>query len=659
MKIGPATLAPPTNLTAIGTSTSEITLNWSDNSNNETGFQVEARVSANPSVFQQITQTGAGVTSFLHGGRAPSTTTVYRVRAVGTTGVSAYSNEATGTSQGPPAAPSNLTAKATDSNTVDVRWTDNSPNEDGFRLERKVGSGSFVEIRQLGANLTQALEQAVAAETTFTYRVRAVNAFGVSSFSNSAAVTTLNAPVNVQANGLDTNTIQLSWLDNSAFNTGFRIDRKKDGGSFTTLKSVGATTLSTTDTQLQPNSFYLYKIVAIIGSNSASSASMPSPVVRSLATPTQCVAFANSSAQVRINWLDTTTGEENYLLERRIGNGSFVLIATLGPGTTQAFDAPGGDLLFEIAYSYRVRAKTSNSLSSFSNIGTTFPLEQPGQLTATLITATRIKLTWGDTNNIETGTLIQRIVGTEGVFVDHATVGANVVTFTDINLQPDKLHTYRVRAISAVAASSLGNNAAATTGRIPVAPTDLSAHAESGTSIRLRWKDNSQFETEFRIERRDDLSEFAEIAQTPKNGTEFLDTGLVSGATYTYRVRASHEGGASPYSNEASATTSRGKLEVSVRSLDFGFVPVGQSKTLSFKVRNRSGRESLHVSVSDVSGPFAVDGPQSLLLPPSRARTLSVRFSPTRRGAARGRLLLQSSDPKDERVSVKLRGRGL
>jgi hypothetical protein len=292
-------------------------------------------------------------------------------------------------------------------------------------------------------------------------------------------------------------------------------------------------------------------------------------------------------------------------------------------------------------------------------LGTTFPLEAPSLLKATVLSATKIQLSWGDTNNIESGTSIQRVVGTEGLFADHATVGANVVTFTDANLSPDTLYTYRVRAISAVAQSSLGNNAAATTPRIPVAPSNLTAEAESGTSIRVRWQDNSRFETEFRIERRYELTDFAEIFQAPKNAVQYLDAGLTPNTTYTYRVRASHEGGASPYSNEASATTARGRIEVSPLALDFGTVLMGTSRTLPVKVRNRSAKETLHVPVEKLSSPYRIEGAQSFIIPAGGTQTINVRFAPIRRGGARGRLLLTSSDPKNERVRVRLRGKAL
>src|SRR5205814_296359 len=138
-------------------------------------------------------------------------------------------------------------------------------------------------------------------------------------------------------------------------------------------------------------------------------------------------------------------------------------------------DFGSGGLVIGAPYTYRIRAAAANSVSSFSNDSTIRALFPPGTLTADLIGATTIKLTWIDTNTLETGYLIQRIIGTEGTFEDLTTVPANTTTFTDSGLDPDKLHTYRIRAVNANASSSLGNNAAVTTHRIPVAPSGLEA----------------------------------------------------------------------------------------------------------------------------------------------------------------------------------------
>jgi hypothetical protein len=84
--------AAPGNLNATTVSRTQINLNWTDNSNNESGFKIERCTGGNCTKFQQITTVGAGVTSFSNTGLRKATTYRYRVRAYNAAGNSAYSN---------------------------------------------------------------------------------------------------------------------------------------------------------------------------------------------------------------------------------------------------------------------------------------------------------------------------------------------------------------------------------------------------------------------------------------------------------------------------------------------------------------------------------------------------------------------------------------
>lgn len=88
-------LAAPTNLTATSPSKGVITLNWVDNSNNETGFSVERSTSLSTG-FVEIAQVGANTNSYTDRTVARKTTYYYRVRAVRGTTRSGYSNVAAG-----------------------------------------------------------------------------------------------------------------------------------------------------------------------------------------------------------------------------------------------------------------------------------------------------------------------------------------------------------------------------------------------------------------------------------------------------------------------------------------------------------------------------------------------------------------------------------
>ncbi|MEW6325134.1 MAG: hypothetical protein AB1515_07080 [Nitrospirota bacterium] len=74
------------------------------------------------------------------------------------------------------AAPSALTAtvdKATPA--VDLAWADNSINEDGFKIERRIGNGAFTQIAIVAAGVEAFSDVTVAKKMKYSYRVRAFN----------------------------------------------------------------------------------------------------------------------------------------------------------------------------------------------------------------------------------------------------------------------------------------------------------------------------------------------------------------------------------------------------------------------------------------------------------------------------------------------------
>lgn len=93
-----------------------------------------------------------------------------------------------------PAAPSNLAAAAVSTTEIALTWTDNSNNETSFRIERKTLGGSYVEVASAPANSTGATVGGLSPETAYSFRVRARNGNGDSSYSNEAAAATKAVP---------------------------------------------------------------------------------------------------------------------------------------------------------------------------------------------------------------------------------------------------------------------------------------------------------------------------------------------------------------------------------------------------------------------------------------------------------------------------------
>ncbi len=81
-------------------------------------------------------------------------------------------------------APSNLAASTLSETTLSIEWTDNSGDEQGFKVERRIDGGAFVEIGQTASNLTTYIDTGRTPFTTYYYRAKAFKENEETSYSN-------------------------------------------------------------------------------------------------------------------------------------------------------------------------------------------------------------------------------------------------------------------------------------------------------------------------------------------------------------------------------------------------------------------------------------------------------------------------------------------
>ena len=205
---------------------------------------------------------------------------------------------------------------------------------------------------------------------------------------------------------------------------------------------------------------------------------------------------------------------------------------------------------------------TREGNSYFKNIslttsGGSLPVE-PGNLTASAILSSAIKLSWTDHSDNESGFKIERKIGAGGTYEEIGVVGTDITEFNNTGLVSGDSYYYRVRAYNGAGNSPFTDEAMATTPLTtqPVAPANLVARAVSSNQINLEWSDNSDNEDYFIIERMvGSEGTFVEIASVDANVTTFQSQGLAKSNVYTFRVLASNGAGNSDYSKEAFATT--------------------------------------------------------------------------------------------------------
>lgn len=558
----------PTNLTAVALTSARINLTWTDNATNELGYKIELKIGADGS-FAVIDEVGPNVTSYESAGLDAEIQYFYRVRAFSPDGFSGYSNETSATTlPDPPLSPSGLTVKAASNTQIDITWKDNSSNESGFKIEQKLNSAlTFTQIGTVGPNVTSYSSTGLNANTKYTYRVRAYNATGNSSYSNLAGTATLpnapTAPTNLFATAENNRQINLKWTDNAANEAGFIIERKTGpGGVYASIDTVEANVTIFANIDLVGGTQYFYRVTAYNagGNSAASNDANATTLLDPPDTPSNLAAAPASNKRIDLSWTDNADNEDGYKIERKSNavGSTFAQYATVGPNVTSFADT---GLTALSTYFYRIVGFNADGQSSYSNEASakTFPNppDAPGDLAATPLSNTKIKLVWTDNASNEAGFKIERKTGATGLFAEVGKVATNVKTFTDTSLSANTEFFYRVRAYNLGNHSAFSNEANAVTfPNPPTPPSDLTAEAASTTQINLKWSDNSDNENGFKIERRLSTdAKFTQIKNLGRNVKAYTDTGLVVSAKYVYRIRAYNKGGHSPFSKAAIGTT--------------------------------------------------------------------------------------------------------
>ena len=189
------TIAAPSGLSAIAASSAQIDLAWTDNSGNETGFQI---VRSTAGVNDTTISISSNLTSYSDTVLAASTVYTYKVRAVAGDRYSEYSESVPATTHvipaAAPSAPSGLAATATSFDKISLTWTDNSDNENSFVIQRKT-TGDFGPLVEVNANITSYTDINLQPSTTYTYRLLAKNPGGSSAYTNEDSDTTMSLPV--------------------------------------------------------------------------------------------------------------------------------------------------------------------------------------------------------------------------------------------------------------------------------------------------------------------------------------------------------------------------------------------------------------------------------------------------------------------------------
>ncbi len=358
-----------------------------------------------------------------------------------------------------PDEPTDLSASAVSSSQIDVKWSDNSNNETGFRIERSGGGNTWSVI--VGADRTSHSDEDLEAGTTYTYSISAYNAVGETAAVDDVEATTgasTSIPGTARYMGKDTTT-KGNWIGKYG-TLGYHIIG--DGVSLPeslTLKTQYESTwgwaqfsTSTSDVRalqsaLDPSArgawcWYSSGYFTV-------DLNFADQDVRRLAL--YCVDWETTTRAQTIEVIDAVT--KNVLGSQNLSsfNGGQYLIWEVSGHVQLKFTCTGGK---------------NAVLSAFfldEPVVLPDPPVAPTGLTATSVSRSQINLTWTDNSNNETGFKIERATSSSGPFQVIATAGANATSYSSTGLARNTTYYYRVCATNDGGVSGYSNTASAKT----------------------------------------------------------------------------------------------------------------------------------------------------------------------------------------------------
>lgn len=396
--IGGAVPNAPSNLGAAAGAGPKVTLNWTDNAADETGFIIERAL--NSGAWVQIATTLANVTTYddttVVGGASdasPDNNYQYRVAAFNALQMSGYATSNNVVVTKFPTAPANVRIQWSNSTDGNIIWTDASTNETGFQLQTSpTGNDPWSNSGGLLPPGTQSAPLPPQPRPNF-YRVLAVNVTGTTASEVVGLITPPVAPTPVTVARNNSFQATLAWTDASNNETSFQVQTSINNGLTwsNTNAAIGRTAAQTTAVgdsltstlAVNDRTNSLYRVVATNANGSSPSISVGLDNTVAPADPgaptVNCVRTGTSSfASCTVTWTDLSNNNSSFQVQRANNPGFTSPVNNSGILGGNALTTTFTWLSRTSNWYFRVRA-VNNSISRYSNwvVAQPSPFPQP------------------------------------------------------------------------------------------------------------------------------------------------------------------------------------------------------------------------------------------------------------------------------------------
>ncbi|MDR1147030.1 MAG: fibronectin type III domain-containing protein [Spirochaetaceae bacterium] len=442
--------------------------------------------------------------------------------------------------------PENVTTRVVTAARIDIEW-DEVSGAASYKIYRLQGGGQY-ETLGGATECFYADKDGISANNTYYYKVSTVSEIGEGKQSEAypAATSLPEMPQNIKAVIYSATSIAISWQKVSGA-TGYRVYRGASADGGYSQLSPDTPEPAFIDTGLSADTDYFYKVKAFngIGEGGLSEEYAVAAIKKPQPPDKISVTSGTVAGSLNVSWEAVADAAAYRVYRAGIENGVYSFVGSVADDSTTYTDS---GLVMGNTYFYKVSAVNvageGEKSAAASAVAPAIPI--PGNFTATVETASSIRLSWSAVSGA-TGYKLYRALILGGDYSLIVTVPGS--PYLNTGLSKGSSYHYKIASVSGAVESGLSAPVSATIA-VPAVPTGLTVEPVSSASLKVSW-DSVPGAKLYSIYRSTGSGVSASNIITSTTNTEYVNTGLNPFRQYYYKVSAVNDIGAGNLSAEA------------------------------------------------------------------------------------------------------------